>query len=79
MDVIILNLPYLLTNFKNHTLAPVSFSNALRVLPLGPMMRPMKLMSGWLSWGIITLSDTLIVGALKQKELLIDSFPRKGI
>lgn len=30
-------------------LAPVSFSRDLSVLPLGPMMRPMKLISGWLS------------------------------
>ena len=59
------NYAYSLFKDDLFTLAPVSFSRDLSVFPLGPMISPMKLISGWPSWGIITLSDTLIIGALE--------------
>ena len=45
-----------------------SFSRVLRVFPLGPIRRPTKLISGCSSWGIITLSFTLVIGGLKQSS-----------
>ena len=37
----------------------------------GPMSNPMKFTSGWLSWGIITLSWILTIGGLYKKHVLI--------
>lgn len=34
----------------------------------GPMSNPMKFTSGWLSWGIITLSWILTIGGLYKKQ-----------
>ena len=34
----------------------------------GPMSKPMKFTSGWLSWGIITLSWILMIGGLYKKH-----------
>ncbi len=48
------------------TLAPVSFSIILSVFPRGPMSSPTKLISGWRSCGIITLSETFTAVGLKK-------------
>ena len=45
-----------------------SFSNVLSVFPLGPISKPTKLMSGCSSWGIITLSFTLVTGGLQTNK-----------
>lgn len=45
-------------------LAQHSFSIFFRVLPRGPISRPTKLISGYSSCGIITLSLTLVAGGL---------------
>ena len=44
-----------------------SFSNVFKVFPLGPINKPTKFISGYSSWGIITLSLTRTTGGLEKE------------
>ena len=45
-------------------LSVTSFSKVFNVFPLGPISKPTKLISGYSSWGIMTLSLTRTTGGL---------------